>query len=126
MKNIKVHFIYISLITLLIIALFITNIPNIFRWYFYSDGITYMKINQDVEISDPKTGNVIGKLYRGTILQGPLIEDLVDTDLGDNDRWKILVDANIIKKENREYIDSKNRINLMVPFRYELKNIEQK
>lgn len=85
-----------------------------------------MKINQDVEISDPETGNVIGKLYSGAVLRGPLIEDLDDTDLGDNDRWKILLDANIVKKENREYFDSDIYDKFTLPFRYELKGTEQK
>lgn len=124
MKNIKIHFVYISLIVLLTIALFITNIPNVLRWYFYRDGITYMKINQDVEMINPTTGEAIGKIYKGAVLQGPSIEDLDDTDLGDNDRWKILLDANIVKKENREYIKKEDQST--IPFSYELKNTEQR
>lgn len=121
MKNTKVHLLYISAIVCLVIALCITNIPNLLRWYLYRDGITYMKIDQDVEILNPMNGQVIGKLYSGAVLQGPLIEDLDDTDLCDNDRWKILMDANIVKKENREYLNSDK----VYPFRYKLKDTEQ-
>lgn len=123
MKNIKIHFIYISLIVLLSIALLITNIPNVLRLYFYRDGITYMKINQDFEMINPMTGEAIGKVYKGAVLQGPLIEDLDDTDLGDNDRWKILLDADIVKKENREYIKKGNQST--IPFSYGLSDTEQ-
>ncbi len=125
MNNRKVHLLYISIIICLVVALCITNIPNLLRWYYYSDGITYMKIGQDVDILNPDNGKVVGKLYSGAVVQGPLIEDLDDTDLGDNDRWKILFDANMLKRENREYYDSDETNELKLPFRYELNNTDR-
>ena len=124
MKNIKLHIIYLTVIVALVIALFVTNTPNLLRWYFYRDGVVYMEIKQDVDISNPETGDVIGKIYSGAVLQGPSIEDLDDTDLGDNDRWKILLDADVVKGEHRKYINSSNREKLKIPFRYVLKNTE--
>ena len=81
-----------------------------------------MKINQDVEMINPMNGEAIGIIYKGAVLQGPLIEDLDDTDLGDNDRWKILLDATIVKKENREYIKKGDQST--IPFSYELNDTE--
>ncbi len=124
-KNVKIHSIYLTVIVALVVALFVTNIPILFRWYLYRGGIAYMEIKQDVDISNPETGDIIGKLYSGAILKGPSFEDLDDTDLGDNDRWKILVDADIVKGENRNYIDSQNTDKLKAPFRYKLKDTAQ-
>lgn len=47
-------------------------------------------------------GKEVGKLYQGVKLMSPALEDLNDTDLSDNRRYKLLLDLKTLdfKKEN--------------------------
>lgn len=100
------------------IFLIISNIPNAFRMYFYQDGKTYIELKSDFKILDHRTSKAVGELYKGAILQSPLIEDLDDTDLGDNSRWKILVDGKAIERSDRIYYKESDKKTKSLPFSY--------
>lgn len=86
--------------------------------YFYQDGKTYIELKSDFKLVDHQSGKAIGKLYKGAILQSPLIEDLDDTDLGDNSRWKILIDGELIEKSDRIYYKESEKSARHIPFSY--------
>ena len=86
--------------------------------YFYKDGKAYIELKSDFKIVDRQSGKAIGELYAGAILQSPLIEDLDDTDLGDNFRWKILLDGELIEKSERIYYKESVKSTRYIPFSY--------
>ena len=114
----KSHIIYNSIIAILLAVLFITNIPNIFRFYFDRDGSNFLIVEEDFNIVHPETKSLIGILYKGAILQSPNIED-IHGDLGDNDTWKIIIEADAING-SRKYVKESDRVTHQIPFFYEL------
>ena len=116
----KAHIIYNSIIAILLAVLFITNIPNLFRLYYDRDGSNFLMLEEDFKIVNPETKNVIGILYKGAILKSPNIED-VHGDLGDNDTWKIIIEADAITG-SRKYAKESDRVTHQIPFFYELSN----
>lgn len=103
MTNIKIHIIYWILITLIII---IWSFESILAWFLGINQEGYLRLTTDVELYNPKNGELVGYLKKGIVLKYPHIDDLDDTDLGDNDRFKIYVDLKGVERKYRTYVDS--------------------
>jgi hypothetical protein len=79
--------------------------------YFFSintNSEDYIQLQTDVSLINPKNGVIVGYLKKDTILKRPSITDLDDCDLGDNDRFKILLDLENIDQKERKYIKRSN------------------
>ncbi len=103
----KTHIIYWFLIILTII---ICNAKNILYWYLDLNKEGYLKLKSDVELFNPKNGEIVGWLKKGIVLKYPNVDDLKDCDLGDNDRFKILIDLEGVDRKIRVYKDSVNEV----------------
>jgi hypothetical protein len=86
---------HISYLTALFIILFFMRnqvLELIIRPYVSEKGAIIL--NEDVRMLD-SDGREVGVLFKGAGLMKPNLDDLIDTDIGDNVRFKLLIDLNI-------------------------------
>lgn len=102
-KTLKLHMIYWLVIIVIIVA---SHYKNALFWMMDLNKKGFVKINTDLELYNPKTGDLVGYLKKGIILKNPNVIDLDDCDLGDNHRYKLLLDIDEIDRENRKTISS--------------------
>lgn len=56
-------------------------------------GDGYLLIQSEIKLIEPLTGKQVGVLNGGVVLKAPCLDDVRDTDIGDNDRFKLLLDV---------------------------------
>ncbi len=107
LKSTRLHFYYVLTIGVLILI----------GLYFAREEIAYsyihgkleksacvIRLGDDVELTN-SSGRVVGVLYKGAELMSPQVDDLNDTDLSHNMRYKILMDmspgisSSLVKKK---------------------------
>jgi hypothetical protein len=74
MKNILVHSIYVVAIILLLLLNYKTGA---FLKIFFPHTQGGIELQNDVEIVNSKTGELLGSLKKGVVLSNPLFEDLI-------------------------------------------------
>lgn len=82
----------------------ISNFDRITNMVFYNLEPSLLQIKTDINLIDPSNNEVVGHLNKGFYLKSPDINDLFDCDIGDNDRYKILIDLENIEREDRVYL----------------------
>jgi hypothetical protein len=92
----RTHIIYCLTILALIAVLARYSGAIFVHAMFEKDGRRFLTLERDVTITDA-SGKKVGIIYRGTTLVSPMPDDLVDSDLGDNQRWKMLVDIDALE-----------------------------
>jgi len=88
----KTHLVYGSIIILLLGCLGYVGTTLYVSRVFRSWPDTQYRLTVPIDLIDPLTKQTVATLQPGTTIRGPQLHDLSDTDLGDNNRFKILVD----------------------------------
>ena len=82
--------VYIAVIVGLVV--FSLQMGSFDKLWYARRGEEFLMLRQEVVLRDPKSGDTVGYLARGVWLHAPSIEDVRDTDVGDNQRYKLLID----------------------------------
>ena len=101
-RGLRIHLIYCAILILISILF---NYDKVVLWFLKWEKGKYLIINQDADLINPNNRKVIGELRKGAMLRFPDISDLDDTDLGDNVRFKILIDIEAFENRNLRFID---------------------
>lgn len=106
----KFHLIYGFIIVSLIIILLLLSFDRIVYFCLNVNKEGYVRLKTDAELFNPKNGELVGYLKKGTLLKCPHAFDLDDTDLSDNNRFKILVDVIGFGQKELSYMDVQDEI----------------
>jgi hypothetical protein len=88
----KIHLVYGSIIFILLVCIGYLGF-HVFLWtHFLTWPDAQYRLTTTVDIVDPDTGRTLVTLPSGMTIRSPHLPDLSDGDLGDNRRFKILID----------------------------------
>jgi len=106
----KTHAIYLTIIITLLGSLLISNVGDIWAWFFNFEDRYVLQIEEPMKLKHPESKAVVGVIYKGAVLKNVDLDEM-QGDIGDNNTYKLIIElehpyvkaSGIPQKESRQF-----------------------
>jgi len=87
----KTHVVYLTIIITLLSSLLISNVGDIWAWFFNFEERLVIQIEEPMKLKHQESKEVVGVIYKGAILKNVDLDEMLG-DIGDNNTYKLIIE----------------------------------